>query len=77
MPIREDLNDLGEQIRDDFVQNRRVMSFAEYLELVSGNPRHQLRSSPQYIRDCLDHYGSDQVDYPWGQVRRFKLFDCP
>ena len=76
-PIRDDLNALGEQIRDDFVQNRRVMSFTEYVELASAHPRHQLRSAPQYIRDCFDHYGAEQITYPWGQIRRFKLFDCP
>jgi predicted Ser/Thr protein kinase len=77
MTIRDELLRLGEQIRDDFVQNRRVMSFAEYLELAAGRPRQQLRAAPQYIRDCFDHYGAEQVDYPWGQIRRFKLFDCP
>src|SRR6185503_134546 len=76
-PIRDELSALGEQIRDDFVQNRRVMSFSEYVELASTNPRHQLRSAPQYIRDCFDHYGTEQITYPWGPIRRFKLFDCP
>ena len=77
MTIRDDLQRLGEEIRDDFVQNRRVMSFAEYLELAAGRPRHQLRAAPQYIRDCFDHYGAEQAEYPWGPSRRFKLFDCP
>jgi predicted Ser/Thr protein kinase len=77
MSIRDELQALGEGIRDDFARNRRVMSFAEYLELASSRPRQQLRSAPQYIRDCFDHYGSDQIAYPWGTTRRFRLFDVP
>ena len=77
MGIRDDLRQLGEHIRDDFAKNRRVMSFSEYLDLVSSRPHQQLRSAPQYIRDCFDHYGSDSVQYPWGPIRRFKLFDAP
>jgi serine protein kinase len=76
MGIRDDLRRLGEEIREDFVQNRRVMSFAEYLELAAARPHMQLRSAPQYIRDCFDHYGVEMLQFPWGQIRRFKLFDC-
>ncbi|MEM9493743.1 MAG: serine protein kinase PrkA, partial [Myxococcota bacterium] len=75
--VREYLSQLGGSIQQNFEQNRRVMSFAEYLDLAAKSPRAQLRSAPQYIRDCFDHYGSEDVTYPWGTVRRFKLFDCP
>ncbi|HKE15643.1 MAG TPA: hypothetical protein VKB80_12285 [Kofleriaceae bacterium] len=76
MGIRDELRRLGEDIREDFVQNRRVISFAEYVELASARPHQQLRSAPQYIRDCFDFYGTEMLQLPWGQVRRFKLFDC-
>jgi len=75
--VQELLVGLGDAVRDDFTRNRRVMSFAEYLQLVVGDPLRQLRSSTQYIVDCFDHYGTSQVKYPWGAVRRFHLFDCP
>jgi len=68
---------LGESVRDDFTRNRRVMAFSEYLALVVAEPLRQLRSSTQYIVDCFDHYGSSTVAYPWGEVRRFALFDAP
>ncbi len=68
---------LGEKIREEFSQNRRVMSFAEYLALVLEKPRIQLRSAPQYVRDAFDHFGTESIHYPWGVMRRFKLFDCP
>jgi predicted Ser/Thr protein kinase len=71
------LVELGSAVRDDFTRNRRVMSFAEYLDLVVADPLRQLRSSTQYIVDCFDHYGTSTVKYPWGEVRRFHLFDAP
>jgi len=77
MTVRETLANLGDSIRDGFAHNRRVLSFGEYLELVMAEPHRQLRASSQYLVDCFDHYGSTLVDYPWGQVRRFHLFDCP
>lgn len=75
--VRDMLVGLGEAVRDDFTRNRRVLSFAEYLNLVVGEPRRQLRSSTQYIVDCFDHYGTTTVKYPWGEVRHFNLFDAP
>jgi len=75
--VTELLAQLGEAVRDDFTRNRRVLAFGEYLNLVLAEPTRQLRSSTQYIVDCFDHYGTSQVKYPWGDVRRFHLFDAP
>jgi predicted Ser/Thr protein kinase len=75
--VTELLAELGTAVRDDFTRNRRVMAFAEYLALVVAEPLRQLRSAAQYVVDCLDHYGTSQVAYPWGEVRRFHLFDAP
>jgi serine protein kinase len=75
--VKDLLAGLGSAVRDDFTRNRRVMSFSEYLELVLAEPERQLRSSTQYIVDCFDYYGSTMVRYPWGEVRRFALFDAP
>src|ERR1043165_1694145 len=75
--VKETLVGLHEAVREDFTRNRRVMSFSEYLALAFAEPTRQLRSSTQYIVDCFDHYGSEKVKYPWGEVTRFKLFDAP
>src|SRR5260370_42291903 len=75
--VTELLAQLGDAVRDDFTRNRRVMAFTEYLNLVVKEPTRQLRSSTQYIVDCFDHYGTSIVTYPWGEVRRFHLFDIP
>ncbi len=75
--VKSTLVGLHEAVREDFTRNRRVMSFAEYLALAFAEPKRQLRTSTQYIVDCFDHYGSEKVSYPWGEVTRFKLFDAP
>src|SRR5262245_56318842 len=75
--VKQTLATLGDTIRDEFTRNRRVMSYAEYLELVLAEPRRQLRSAAQYLVDCFDHYGTEMIGYPWGEVRRFHLFDAP
>lgn len=75
--VKDTLAGLHDAVREDFTRNRRVMSFAEYLALVFAEPLRQLRSSTQYIVDCFDHYGSTPVKYPYGEVRRFDLFDAP
>ncbi|MBA2544046.1 MAG: serine protein kinase PrkA [Deltaproteobacteria bacterium] len=75
--VKSLLASLGDAVRDDFKRNRRVMSFGEYMNLVVSEPTRQLRSSTQYIVDCFDHYGVSDVKYPWGEVRRFHLFDSP
>ncbi len=74
---REFLSSLGEKIRDGFSANRRVLSYSEYLSAVLESPRRHLRSSPQYVKDAIDYYGSEDVEYPWGTIRRYKVFDCP
>ena len=74
---REHLVQLGDDVHSHYERNRRVMSFAEYLDLVAQSPETHLRSAPQYVLDCFEHYGSDTVTYPWGEWRRFHLFDCP
>ncbi|HEY5949728.1 MAG TPA: hypothetical protein VIV40_29740 [Kofleriaceae bacterium] len=76
-PVKDTLLELHASVREDFTKNRRVMAFSEYLALAFAEPTRQLRSSTQYIVDCFDHYGSEKVNYPWGEVTRFKLFDVP
>lgn len=75
--VRQTLATLGESIRGHFTGTRRMLSFAEYLDLVIADPAHQLRTSAQYLVDCFHHFGHEDVRYPWGEVRRWKLFDCP
>jgi serine protein kinase len=75
--VKDTLLALHEAVREDFTRNRRVMSFSEYLALAFAEPGRQLRSSAQYLLDCFDHYGTEKVTYPWGDVTHYKLFDAP
>ncbi|MEM9194542.1 MAG: serine protein kinase PrkA [Myxococcota bacterium] len=62
-------------MRDRFEAQRRVLSFTEYLALLSEVPERHTRDASRYLRDCFDHYGTEWVDRPVGRARRFKLFD--
>ena len=76
-PVHSLLTQLSESIRTEWSRQRRVLSFAEYLELLVAQPARQLRSAAQYLTDCFDHFGTTSVRYPYGEIRRFALFDCP
>lgn len=71
------LQDVGAQVSADFVKNRSILSFEEYVTLFFNDPRGQARNAAQYLRDVMDHYGTEQVPHPTGPIRRFKVFDVP
>jgi len=71
------LQQIGAQVQDTFLKNKSILSFQEYLEAFAERPRTHARSAAQYIRDCFDHYGTETLKRPAGEVRRFKLFDRP
>ncbi|MBT9557263.1 MAG: serine protein kinase PrkA [Myxococcales bacterium] len=71
------LDDVCQDLQTEFETTRRVLSFAEYLDLVRGEPRGQLRGAPQYLRDCFDHFGKEPADPATGRGPRYRLFDAP
>jgi predicted Ser/Thr protein kinase len=74
---REGLAKVVQSTREQFTNGRRVLSFDEYLELFADNPVRYGRDASRYVRDVFDHYGTRAVQRPWGQMRRFNLFDLP
>ncbi|MBK8482113.1 MAG: serine protein kinase PrkA [Proteobacteria bacterium] len=68
---------IGAAVSDDFSANKRLLSFAEYLELVARAPGVHLRGAAQYLCDMFDHYGTASVSSPLGKQQRFRLFDAP
>ena len=66
-----------EQARQRFAEEKALLSFQEYLEVLAGDPKGQARDAAAYIRDAFLYYGTEQVKRPYGELRRFKLFDCP
>ncbi len=72
-----DILKVAESVEKRFQQGRRVLSFEEYLELFTTNPRRYARDASRYVRDVFDHYGTRQVKHPWGEFTRYNLFDLP
>jgi serine protein kinase len=55
----------------------RALSFDEYLRVFSRAPRLHARDASRWLRDLFDHYGTREVERPWGRVSRWQLFDLP
>src|SRR5579871_6536367 len=71
------LSNTGSSVASDFKKNRSILSFEEYLALFAQGPKLQARNAAQYLKDAIDHFGTDMVPHPSGRVRRFKIFDPP
>lgn len=74
-----DPNDFLATITDDtqraFKNDKTIMSFYEYFDMIIERPGRHLRSSAQYIVDMMNHYGRRRLELPMGTVERFGLFD--
>jgi len=75
--IADEIQRVAQGVERRFQASRRVLSFAEYLDLFATNPVRYARDASRYLRDVFDHYGSTRVTYPWGDSTRFNLFDLP
>src|SRR5262249_23173255 len=71
------LDGIARQVQRGVSEERRVLSFHEYLELVAADPLRQTRDAARYLRDCFDHFGRVTLKRPWGDITRFRLFDLP
>ncbi len=71
------LRDLESRLATAFAERRSVLSFDDYFSAFYADPARHCRTSAQYLRDCLLHYGTSEVDRPGGSVTRYNLFDAP
>ena len=71
------IKSIAEGVERRFKSGRRVLSFSEFLELFGTDPVRYSRDASRYVRDVFDHYGTAQIDHPWGTFTRWKLFDLP
>ncbi len=67
--------ELADAMRDDYLEQRNVLTFAEYMDEFAKEPAVQLRDSARYLLDAIDHFGTEQVERPWGKETRYKIFD--
>ncbi|MFW2387563.1 MAG: serine protein kinase PrkA [Polyangiales bacterium] len=63
------------EVKTRFEAQKRVLSFREYLDLVHETPRRYTRDSSRYLKDCMDYFGSYEIERPTGSQKRWKLFD--
>ena len=75
--ILEDLARIAEQVERSFKEERRLLSFREYLALFATNPVGHSRDAARYVRDMFDYFGRVPAERPWGSMTRFRLFDLP
>ena len=73
--VKTALATIREEVKARFEAQKRVLSFQEYLDLVRDNPRRYTRDAGRYLKDCMDFFGSYEVERPAGNLRRWKLFD--
>jgi serine protein kinase len=71
------LREIEERTGQSFAERRQVLSLDEYFALFMADPRAQLRTAPQYLRDCIAHYGTVEVERPGVRATRFRIFDAP
>lgn len=72
---RARLAQIGAVVRDRFESEKRVLSFEEYLALFEQNPWRYTRDAARYLRDCLDWFGTYEIERPGATVTRWRLFD--
>ena len=77
MDARRWLSTVGNGVKGAFVESGSILSFDEYVQAFVEAPRLHARSSPQYLRDVLDHFGTEERETPVGKVQRWRLFDLP
>lgn len=72
-----ELDRIAAAVERRFQEGRRVLSFQEYLELFAQRPARYARDAARYVLDMFDHFGTREVERPWGQLTRYRLFDLP
>lgn len=81
-PPRQDVSELIRELaaraREEFDAEKRELSFHEYLVLVQRHPRIHARTAAQYAADCFAWLGHETQLTPFGEQRRYGVFDhCP
>ncbi len=77
MGIADELREIAERVQRKFEEERRLLSFQEYLDLFGNDPVRYTRDAARYLRDAFDYYGKVKLERPWGTMTRFRLFDLP
>ena len=74
---KDSLAQIGQEVRDSYTRNKRVMSFDEFFQLFLARPELYGRNVAQYLKDVFDYFGTEEIKTPRGTFTRWKLFDVP
>jgi predicted Ser/Thr protein kinase len=77
MDARKFLSSVGSGVKTAFAEQRGILSYEEYLAAFLEAPRVHARNAAQWLRDAIEHFGSDEISTPAGPLRRFRVFDLP
>jgi len=66
------LTKIEQDVKAEFERTNRILTFQEYVRLVTESPRAHTRGSAQYMVDMMDHFG--RIELKNGGTH-FKLFD--
>jgi predicted Ser/Thr protein kinase len=61
---------------ENWISERHILSFDDYLAEVKKHPKYHLRNAAQYFWDVIQYFGEYTVDLPTGSLRRYRLFDA-
>ncbi|HEV8244327.1 MAG TPA: serine protein kinase PrkA, partial [Polyangiaceae bacterium] len=75
--ILDELESIFRDVERSFKEERRLLSFREYLTLLASDPVRHSRDASRYMRDMFEFYGRSSSERPWGTEPRFNLFDLP
>ncbi len=80
-PSPINLHEFFKQVNDaslvNFRNQKRILSFQQYLDAFCMKPLLLGRNAPQYVFDVLKHFGTRKVNGVGGKFTRFILFDAP
>ena len=75
------LHEFFKQVNDSsmtaFRNQKRILSFQQYLDAFCLKPVQLGRNAPQYVFDVFKHFGTRKVNGIGGKFTRFVLFDAP
>ncbi len=74
--VRALLSDLVERAKTEFVNQKNILTFEEYIELIMKKPRKLTRHSAQYLKEMIDSFGVVEKTLGHGEKQRaFKVFE--
>lgn len=75
METSELLQNLTQSFHERFKEQRVILSFGGFLELLKEEPIKLTRTAPNYLLDVFEYFGTENPDEKINRETRFKLFN--